>query len=214
MDVWKRVFENRCLPLKPLWENLRTYVLRAYGVYAAACLYAVLCLAIVLVIILTPPYPPLPPPPLESHVRTHIFSLSSRQMWSAGRVSTTRIHSMAIILARTKVSRFQGQWRSRLWSCLRSPFFRTNSRIFRNFWKTDFHRLNDVINDIIMVKKKKKKINVFLFDPSCKLRGGIKIRSFRWRRFLKKKQVKVFRKRVKKKNQVIFIFENCLENGC
>lgn len=82
--------------LKYRFEKTCTYV-PAYGVYAAACLQ---CAAIA----------PVKLPP-ESHVRTHIFSLSSRQMWSAGRVSTTRTPSMAIILARTKVSRFQGRCR-------------------------------------------------------------------------------------------------------
>lgn len=139
--------------------------------------------------------PPLPPP--ESHVRTHIFSLSSRQMWSAGRVSTTRIPSMAIILARTKVSRFQGQWHSRLWSFLRSQFFRTNSRTNFQIFRKQIFTFKWCNNDITMVKKKKKK-SMFFSSIYRVNYGGIKIRSFRWRRFFAK-QVKVFRKRVKKK---------------
>ena len=71
----------------------------------------------------------------ESHVRTHIFSLSSRQMWSAGKVSTTRTPSTAIILARTKVSRFQGQWPRLSFSFVvflpSSWFFSSRKIIFR-----------------------------------------------------------------------------------
>lgn len=53
-------------------------MLRAYGVYAAACLYAVLCLAIVLVIILTPLTPLYPPPPPRiSRAYAHILAFFS-----------------------------------------------------------------------------------------------------------------------------------------